>query len=163
MSFRLLFLWRMFYFVTVVSRDKTGEGIGEGRDTMTLDYLQRSVSGARTLKSALCRVRHPRYGAIIAFFAIFVTFPNTVSAQSSPSRVCFNAVQGKIAWDGGDQRQWNPSNVDWLCAGAENSTEPAKCFEEVMSGRVNWGGGTKWQWNNAINLCKGVEKRAHQY
>jgi len=75
--------------------------------------------------------------------------------QTGASTTCANAVQGKIAWDYAGNKQWGQANINRLCAGAENSAEPARCFERVMHGGVNWGGGTQWQWQNAIDLCQG--------
>lgn len=71
------------------------------------------------------------------------------------TNACGNAVQGKIAWNYKGNKQWGINNINSLCAGAENSVEPALCFDKVMHGGVDWGGGTKWEWGNALNLCKG--------
>jgi hypothetical protein len=79
----------------------------------------------------------------------------TVKAPLLTAQACANAVQGKIAWDYKGSKQWGQGNIDRLCAGAENSTEPAQCFERVMHGGINWGGGTQWSWANAIDLCEG--------
>jgi hypothetical protein len=69
---------------------------------------------------------------------------------------CNSAIQGKIAWDYNGNTLWNPSNIDRLCEGAENTEGPAQCFDTVMHGGINWGGGTRWYWGNAVNLCKGT-------
>ena len=69
---------------------------------------------------------------------------------------CEKMVQGKIAWDYKGSKTWNPTNVNRLCKGAENSAEPGKCFNRVMHGGINWGGGTQWQWKNALDLCEGT-------
>ncbi len=71
-------------------------------------------------------------------------------------RTCRNAVQGKIAWNYSGSKQWAANNVKKLCKGAEDSNQPARCFQKVMHGGVDWGGGTRWQWGNAINLCAGT-------
>lgn len=83
-----------------------------------------------------------------------VTAP-ALSLQTSAS-TCADAVQGKIAWDYNGNKTWGAANLNRLCAGAEDSTEPARCFEKVMHGGVNWGGSTQWQWANALNLCAGT-------
>jgi hypothetical protein len=69
---------------------------------------------------------------------------------------CKEAIQGKIAWDYKGSKRWASGNITNLCAGAESSTEPAKCFNKVMHGNISWGIGNKWQWKNATNLCKGT-------
>lgn len=68
--------------------------------------------------------------------------------------VCAARIQDRIAWDYNGSKHWDQNNIDSLCRGAEQSTQPAICFEKVMHGGVNWGGGTKWQWQNAVDLCK---------
>jgi hypothetical protein len=70
---------------------------------------------------------------------------------------CPDAVQGKIAWDYKDSKNWAKANIDRLCKGATNTSQPAVCFNKVMHGGINYGGGTKWQWQNAIDLCEGTQ------
>lgn len=72
------------------------------------------------------------------------------------SQTCERSVQGQIAWDYNGNTTWNPDNVDRLCRGAEDSPEPARCFDRVMHGGVSHGSGTRWVWGNAIDLCKGT-------
>jgi len=79
---------------------------------------------------------------------------------NSSAQKCSAQVQGKIAWDYKGNKQWDQVNLERLCRGAENSGEPAACFQRVMHGGVNWGGGTQWEWENAIDLCEGSEKAA---
>ncbi len=81
--------------------------------------------------------------------------PPLLAPQTGASTTCANAVQGKIAWDYNGSKQWGQGNIDRLCAGAENSIEPAQCFERIMHGGVSWGGSTQWSWANAIDLCEG--------
>lgn len=72
------------------------------------------------------------------------------------SRACREAVQDKIAWNYKGDTHWAENNTKALCAGAEDSTEPARCFESVMHDGIDWGGGTRWNWKNALALCKGT-------
>ena len=85
-----------------------------------------------------------------------IEIKNVTRPTIPPSTACEKMVQGKIAWDYKGSKTWNPTNVKRLCKGAENSAEPAKCFERVMHGRINWGGGTQWAWKNALDLCEGT-------
>jgi len=87
------------------------------------------------------------------------TAPGGVGRTSSAlrtSNICANQVQGKIAWDYKGHKIWGPNNIDRLCEGAEQSVEPAVCFNRVMHGGINWGGGTFWNWKNALDLCEGT-------
>lgn len=72
-------------------------------------------------------------------------------------RACQEAVQGRIAWNYSGNKSWNSDNVERLCAGAETSIGPARCFERVMHGGINHGSGTRWEWPNALNLCEGTQ------
>jgi hypothetical protein len=94
------------------------------------------------------RSLHAIYGAL------FLVAISSTAVQAAS--VCANAIQGKIAWDYNGSTSWMQSNIDALCAGAEDTTGPARCFEKTMHGGVNWGGGTQWEWQNASNLCKGA-------
>lgn len=70
--------------------------------------------------------------------------------------VCASAIQDRIAWDYQGNTHWERSNIRDLCGGAEDSTEPARCFETVLHGGINWGEGRNWEWANAIALCAGT-------
>ena len=70
---------------------------------------------------------------------------------------CYDYVQGNIPWNYDGNTDWNPANVENLCAGTSKHAEPGRCFDQVMNGgNVDWGGGTNWEWQNAINLCQGT-------
>jgi uncharacterized protein YecT (DUF1311 family) len=69
---------------------------------------------------------------------------------------CHDAVQGKIAWDYRGSKRWQDNNVQKLCAGVGESTEPARCFETAMHGDVDRGDGSPWTWKHAIELCSGT-------
>jgi hypothetical protein len=70
-------------------------------------------------------------------------------------RRCFDLVQGQVAWNYEGTKAWAANNVQNLCRGASNPTQPPRCFARAMHGGINWGGGTRWQWENALALCTG--------
>jgi hypothetical protein len=70
-------------------------------------------------------------------------------------KACSDAIQGKIAWNYTGSKQWGQRNIDRLCKGANQSQQPAKCFQSAMHGGVEWNGVTKWKWQDAIDLCEG--------
>lgn len=82
---------------------------------------------------------------------------NPLPPQASAEAQCYEKVQGKIAWNYSNNKNWAEVNVKNLCAGTQHPAQPGKCFERVMFGGVNWGSSTTWQWQNALNLCKGTE------
>lgn len=77
-------------------------------------------------------------------------------AQDRQADACADAVQGQVAWNYEGNRNWASNNIERLCAGAGDTTQPAHCFERVMHGGVNWGGGVRWKWENALDLCRGT-------
>ena len=70
------------------------------------------------------------------------TKPTAETATGSTA--CFDAVQGKVAWDYSGSTSWSSANVRATVQGAESSPEPANCFQQVMHDGVDWGGGTQW-------------------
>jgi len=79
---------------------------------------------------------------------------HAAAAPQVPS--CADLAQGQIAWDYEGNKDWNSDNVQNLCRGTSNPTEPPRSFDRVMHGGINWGGGTRWQWQNALDLCAGT-------
>jgi len=78
-----------------------------------------------------------------------------LSPSAASEMTCAESVQGQIAW-ANKNTSWSTGNVTALCKGAENSTEPGKCFKRVTSGAVNYGGGVNWNPDNALKLCVGA-------
>ncbi|MCB1037359.1 MAG: hypothetical protein KDD47_26245, partial [Acidobacteria bacterium] len=79
-----------------------------------------------------------------------------VGAGPARGSTCSERVQGRIAWDDRGSTRWSPANVERLCAGAEDSAEPALCFQQVMHGGVDPGGGGRWTWQEVLSLCAGT-------
>lgn len=115
------------------------------------------VSGAYKTISVLSRtVRNNRMfnrtqiTAAILGFAIIACF----SAPASAKNTCYNAVQGKIAYDYQGNTAWTPRNIDSLCKGYETTQEPATCFDLAMHGGVlNRDRSPAWNWQEAFGLC----------
>ncbi len=74
--------------------------------------------------------------------------------QVAATQNCSKALQGNIAWDYAGSTNWSEQNIASLCGPAQNSTQPAQCFDTIMHGGINWGAGTQWSWGNAISLCR---------
>lgn len=71
---------------------------------------------------------------------------------NAPRLSCADHVQGQIAWNAQGTTSWAQGNVDRLCAGAEDSPQPAQCFEQTLAG-LN---GESWTWQPALELCAGT-------
>jgi len=81
---------------------------------------------------------------------------NGTSSRNASS--CFNQVQGKISWSLATRyTRWNPDNINRLCRGEENSSEPPACFDRVMHAGITHGNdGSQWIWQDALDLCEGT-------
>jgi hypothetical protein len=79
----------------------------------------------------------------------------TVTTGRNPKDTCRDAIQGNIAWDYRGSTDWNFSNLNSLCDGAEESTEPAECFWRAMHGDAK-AVGSPWDWSDASTLCRGT-------
>jgi len=89
--------------------------------------------------------------------------PSVVRQMSEAARglmgaqACANALRGRIAWNDQGDTSWRQSDIAALCAGANNSAEPAACFDQVFHGGLaRPGGGTQWSTQDAIRLCAGT-------
>lgn len=78
--------------------------------------------------------------------------PGAGTQAGAGQDTCRNAVQGQVAWNTAGNTRWADSNVERLCRGAQTSTEPARCFEQIMSGQIDGGG---WTWQPVLDLCEG--------
>lgn len=67
------------------------------------------------------------------------------SPTSEPAAViekrCFDLVQGQIAWDYTGNRTWDPNNIQNLCRGTSDASQPPQCFQRVMHGGISSGSG----------------------
>lgn len=116
---------------------------------------QREVSRTITAPSAPTRstpsvtVRNARPEMINSGIKLSVLDPKT----------CYNAVQGKIAWDHQGSTGWSATNVENLCRGNETSLQPAACFDNVMH-KAKWPDDQKWHWRSASAVCQGASNAA---
>jgi hypothetical protein len=134
---------------------------GVTSDTADIEMMfTRTTGGTRVVDAsscALCVSEAARAQFIPKGLAALASAGGGKSESSgSGTRACADATQGRVAWDYRGNTQWQAVNLADLCDGAEDSTEPARCFSTVMHGGVNWGGGTQWQWRNVLSLCKGA-------
>jgi hypothetical protein len=62
-------------------------------------------------------------------------------AQTTPTpqeRECFNAVQGRVAWNQAGSKQWNETNIRDLCRGTRNPSETIACFQRQIQSQDDW-------------------------
>jgi len=72
----------------------------------------------------------------------FPDFTENSPAAATPSgqaQLCYNAVQGKVAWDRAGNKIWNNANVNKLCAGTTNPQATIDCFSSQIASHNNWG------------------------
>lgn len=77
--------------------------------------------------------------------------PPSVWQQPTTNRngeqVCYELVQGKIAWSQGGDRHWQDGNVRKLCAGTSQPHKTVNCFKQGIATHNNW--------SKAIDECSG--------
>ncbi len=56
---------------------------------------------------------------------------------------CFNAVQGKVAYNQAGNKSWSPSNVQKLCKGTTNPANTIACFKREIQNHNNWSRGVE--------------------
>lgn len=56
---------------------------------------------------------------------------------------CYNAIQGKIAWNKAGNKQWSPGNIKNLCAGTKNPQGTINCFRSQIASHGDWRKATK--------------------
>lgn len=78
------------------------------------------------------------------FVLLFVQF--TANAQTALEQQCFNAVQGKVAYDQAGNKQWSEANIRNLCQGTTNPSATISCFENEIR--------THNDWSRGISACK---------
>lgn len=78
------------------------------------------------------------------FVLLFVQF--AANAQTALEQQCFNAVQGKVAYDQAGNKQWSEANIRNLCQGTTNPSATISCFQNEIR--------THNDWNRGISACK---------
>ncbi|MBX7174099.1 MAG: hypothetical protein K1X72_24215 [Pyrinomonadaceae bacterium] len=78
------------------------------------------------------------------FVLLFVQF--TANAQTALEQQCFNAVQGKVAYDQAGNKQWSEGNIRNLCQGTTNPSATISCFQNEIR--------THNDWSRGISACK---------
>lgn len=78
------------------------------------------------------------------FFALLM-IPTTARAQTAQEQQCFNAVQGKVAWNQAGNKTWSETNIRNLCKGTTNPGATIACFQDQIRSQDNW--------QRAISTC----------
>ncbi len=76
--------------------------------------------------------------------------PGVVERLSEPERQCFNALQGKVAWNKSNNMQWADSNKLRLCEGTQYGEIRVECFKRQVAIHDDW--------QLAILACKTAEQ-----
>jgi hypothetical protein len=77
------------------------------------------------------------------------------SSGLNTERGCFDAVQGKVAWNRAGATGWNPVNVQRLCAGVTDTPGRIHCFSSQIAAHDDWG--------RAIDACATAFRSAPEY
>ncbi|MFN7947799.1 MAG: C1 family peptidase [Blastocatellia bacterium] len=71
---------------------------------------------------------------------------STATAQTALEQQCYEAVQGKVAWNQEGNKTWSEGNVRNLCQGTTNPSATISCFQNEIRSHNDW--------SRAITACK---------
>jgi uncharacterized protein YecT (DUF1311 family) len=70
------------------------------------------------------------------------SLPATAQAQGTPmEQRCFEAGQGKVAWNREGSKAWNEANLRALCRGTTNPAATLACFSDAIRTHNDWARG----------------------
>ncbi|NNF01029.1 MAG: hypothetical protein HKN25_18575, partial [Pyrinomonadaceae bacterium] len=69
-----------------------------------------------------------------------------VATSGTLEQQCFNAVQGKVAYDRAGNKRWGAGNVQKLCKATKNPAATIACFKQEVQAHNSWSRG--------VNACK---------
>src|SRR4051794_1029842 len=99
------------------------------------------------------KTEHQRIGSfglksvnLLVFAAAIFFIPTTVNAQTTLEQQCYDAVQGKVAYDQAGHKSWSAANVRKLCEGTTDTSYTISCFQKQINNHDNW--------SVAIEACK---------
>ncbi len=81
----------------------------------------------------------------ITVLAIFM-IQTTATAQTALEKQCFDAVQGKVAWNQRGDKTWDVGNLRALCSGTTNPSATISCFQNEIRSHNDW--------SRALTACK---------
>lgn len=65
--------------------------------------------------------------------------PTPVSSNGGNSeQVCFDMIQGKVAWSQNGSKQWGPNNINALCKSTTNPQSTVDCFKRGIAAHNSW-------------------------
>jgi hypothetical protein len=79
---------------------------------------------------------------VLAIFLIHTT----AGAQTALEQQCYDAVQGKVAWNQAGSKTWGDANLRNLCQGTTNPSATISCFQNEIRSHNDW--------SRAIAACK---------
>ncbi len=81
-------------------------------------------------------------GATIVLLTLaFLFLPEQTQAQTAPTpqeQACFNAVQGKVAYDQAGNKAWGEVNLRKLCQYTTNPNVTIACFQREIQAHNSW-------------------------
>ena len=68
---------------------------------------------------------------------------NTAATSGSLEQQCYNAVQGKVAYNRAGSKTWGASNVRKLCKGTTSPANTIACFKREIQSHNSWSRGVE--------------------
>ncbi len=88
---------------------------------------------------------HKALRIAVTVFALFIAH-SAANAQTAQEQQCYNAVQGKVAWNQAGSTTWGEGNLRNLCQGTTNPGATISCFQGQIRQHNDW--------SRAITACK---------
>lgn len=88
-------------------------------------------------------IRNP-IATIVVLTLTFLCMPGQAQAQTAPTpqeQACFNAVQGKVAYDQAGSKTWSEVNLRKLCQHTTNPNTTIACFQREIQAHNSWARG----------------------
>jgi hypothetical protein len=101
---------------------------------------ERTESTIRHLLTGSQSIRNP-IATIVVLALTFLCMQGQTRAQTAPTpqeQACFNAVQGKVAYDQAGNKNWSEANVRKLCQNTTNPGITIACFQRQIQIHNSW-------------------------
>ncbi len=85
--------------------------------------------------------------ALIAMTVLAICIiQTTATAQTALEKQCYDAVQGKVAWNQRGDKTWDMGNLRMLCSGTTNPSVTISCYQNEIRSHNDW--------SRALTACK---------
>lgn len=99
----------------------------------TESTIRHLLTGSQSIRNSIA--------TIVLLTLTFLVMQGQTQAQTAPTpqeQACFNAVQGKVAYDQAGNKNWSEANVRKLCQHTTSPSVTIACFQRQIQAHNNW-------------------------